>query len=262
MKEYLTIGDMAKLRNVDRKSLRYYERIGALVPAYTDPQTKYRYYTLEQLVDLDTILICLELGIPLKQAAEYKNRDGTLNIRRLFDDGKAMVQDKMARLQVTLNRLEASLEAVQEGEELAAETKIYRRDLKPRMFLRRTIQCHMEEYRFKNLARELFTEAEERGLLPLLNFPVGVMVEKKSSGLQTYLTLELLDNGRGEEHTFRLPEADCHCCRVESGCLWDPLPYAESVFRQVPETQLVVLTNLTQGTYRDGIFPLEIQAYL
>ena len=38
MDGYLTIGDFAKLRNVDRKSLRYYERIGALIPAYTDPQ--------------------------------------------------------------------------------------------------------------------------------------------------------------------------------------------------------------------------------
>nr|WP_317402542.1 hypothetical protein [uncultured Gemmiger sp.] len=61
---------------------------------------------------------------------------------------------------------------------------------------------------------------------------------------------------------FRLPAAECRCCRVESDCLWDPLPNAETAFRQAPETQLVVLTNLTQGTYRDGIFPLEIQAYL
>ena len=33
MQEYLTIGEFAKLHNVNQKSLRYYEQIGALVPA-------------------------------------------------------------------------------------------------------------------------------------------------------------------------------------------------------------------------------------
>ena len=57
MQEYLSIGDFAKLRNVNPKSLRYYERIGALVPAHIDPDTGYRYYALEQLVEMDMILM-------------------------------------------------------------------------------------------------------------------------------------------------------------------------------------------------------------
>ena len=114
MDGYLTIGDFAKLRNVDRKSLRYYERIGALIPAYTDPQTNYRYYKLEQLVDLDTILLCLELGIPLKQTANYKNQDGTLDVLRLFSDGKEKFNEKLLKLHTTWKRLESSLSAIQE----------------------------------------------------------------------------------------------------------------------------------------------------
>ena len=94
MDTYLTIGEFAKLRNVDRKSLRYYERIGALIPAYTDPDTQYRYYKLEQLVDLDTILMCLTLDIPLKEAVKYKNRNGSLNILRLYNDGKEKATKK------------------------------------------------------------------------------------------------------------------------------------------------------------------------
>lgn len=47
MQGYLTIGEFAKLHNVNQKSLRYYEQIGALVPAWTDPSTGYRYYALE-----------------------------------------------------------------------------------------------------------------------------------------------------------------------------------------------------------------------
>lgn len=88
MQGYLPISDFAKLRNVNPKSLRYYERIGALIPAYTDPETGYRYYVLEQLVEMDMILMCLELNIPLRDAEQYRKSDQTLDIRHLLQDGQ------------------------------------------------------------------------------------------------------------------------------------------------------------------------------
>lgn len=115
MDNYLTIGEFAKLRNIDRKSLRYYERIGALIPAYTDPSTKYRYYTTDQLVDLDTILMCLELGIPLKQATQYRNDEGTLDTLKLFNDGKHKVNEKLLKLYSTMARLEKSIRSMEES---------------------------------------------------------------------------------------------------------------------------------------------------
>ena len=99
MKEYLTIGEFAKLHNVNQKSLRYYEQIGVLIPAWTDPSTGYRYYALEQLIEMDMILMCLELDIPLKEAQQYRNADQTLDIRHLLRDGQQKAQEKMHRLQ-------------------------------------------------------------------------------------------------------------------------------------------------------------------
>lgn len=40
-KKYLSIGEMAKLSGVHIKSLRYYDRIGVLKPAYVDPKTNH-----------------------------------------------------------------------------------------------------------------------------------------------------------------------------------------------------------------------------
>lgn len=102
MQGYLSIGDFAKLRNVNQKSLRYYERIGALTPAYTDPETGYRYYALEQLVEMDMILMCLELNIPLRDAVQYRNTDETLDIRRLLRDGQQKAREKLTHLQATM----------------------------------------------------------------------------------------------------------------------------------------------------------------
>ena len=66
MENLLSIGELAKIRNVNVQSLRYYEKLGILIPAYVNPESGYRYYSLEQIMILDTIILCVDLGIPLK----------------------------------------------------------------------------------------------------------------------------------------------------------------------------------------------------
>lgn len=61
MKYGFTISEFAKLRDININSLRYYEKIGVLKPAYTDSNTGYRYYTPDQLSVLDMILLCISL---------------------------------------------------------------------------------------------------------------------------------------------------------------------------------------------------------
>ena len=41
--DLISIGDLSKLTGVNIKSLRYYEKIGVLLPAYVDPDSRYRY---------------------------------------------------------------------------------------------------------------------------------------------------------------------------------------------------------------------------
>ena len=49
MDGYMTIGEVAKVKQISIKALRYYEKIGILKPAYCDPDTGYRYYKNEQM---------------------------------------------------------------------------------------------------------------------------------------------------------------------------------------------------------------------
>ena len=43
------IGDFSKLARISIRMLRFYDEKQLLVPAYTDPETRYRYYQSEQL---------------------------------------------------------------------------------------------------------------------------------------------------------------------------------------------------------------------
>ena len=66
MDGYMTIGEVAKVKQVSIKALRYYEKIGILKPAYCDPNTGYRYYKNEQMLAIDMIKFLQILDIPLK----------------------------------------------------------------------------------------------------------------------------------------------------------------------------------------------------
>src|SRR5260370_6926437 len=66
----LKIRDFARLAGVSMTTLRYYDEIGLLKPISVDPETGYRFYTMDQLPHLHRILAFKELGLGLTQIAE------------------------------------------------------------------------------------------------------------------------------------------------------------------------------------------------
>ena len=66
-KNYYSIGKVSALCSVPIKTLRYYDKIGLLVPDYRKDESNYRYYTQEQILTLFIIRKLRALGIPLKE---------------------------------------------------------------------------------------------------------------------------------------------------------------------------------------------------
>lgn len=70
MSEYkikFKIGEFSRLNRVTVKTLRYYEEIGLLVPYETDEWTGYRYYSVEQFQQVNTIIYLKHLGFSLEE---------------------------------------------------------------------------------------------------------------------------------------------------------------------------------------------------
>ena len=109
MSKYLSIGKVSKLKNVSIKSLRYYDRIGILKPAFVNEQTNYRYYTQEQLYLLDAITLCIKLGIPLKDLNGYVE-NGSINLQQLLYDGKILAEEKIMEIHNCLEALQDTLQ--------------------------------------------------------------------------------------------------------------------------------------------------------
>lgn len=62
-----SIGEVAKILGISVQSLRYYSNIGLLTPAYTNPETGYRYYSYIQLSLIDRIRYLENIGLSLKE---------------------------------------------------------------------------------------------------------------------------------------------------------------------------------------------------
>ena len=65
MKDLIPIGKMAAANRVTIATLRLYDQMGLLKPAYIDPDSGYRYYDIKQTSRLDFIRYMRELELSL-----------------------------------------------------------------------------------------------------------------------------------------------------------------------------------------------------
>ncbi len=81
MKEWLSIGDLSRMFNLNVQTLRYYESIGLFVPEKRDVENNYRQYRFDQIYKLASISYLKKLGYSLKDIREYmdgRDLNGTL----------------------------------------------------------------------------------------------------------------------------------------------------------------------------------------
>lgn len=69
-----TTGQFAKMFDIEKSTLHYYDSIGLISPLITG-DNKYRYYSWQQFDEITLILTLRELGMPVAEIKEYiKNR--------------------------------------------------------------------------------------------------------------------------------------------------------------------------------------------
>lgn len=112
MKTYIMTGEMAKLHNVSKETLRYYHKIGLLIPEYID-EKGYRYYGLQQFAYLDSILFLRELGFSIEEIQDYfkrRNLDSVLYLLREKESELkrqiGVLQEKQQVIMHKVNKLE------------------------------------------------------------------------------------------------------------------------------------------------------------
>lgn len=108
------IGDFSRLGQISVRMLRHYDDLGLLHPAYVDPATEYRYYTIEQLPRLNRILALKDLGLSLEQIAQLLHNDLPIEQLNLLLHAKQNeLQQHLHDTQQRLNRIANRLRQIE-----------------------------------------------------------------------------------------------------------------------------------------------------
>jgi DNA-binding transcriptional MerR regulator len=61
------IGEFSKINKITVKTLRYYDRVGLLKPAFVDDDNGYRYYSSEQLPIIHKIIALRQMDFSINE---------------------------------------------------------------------------------------------------------------------------------------------------------------------------------------------------
>ena len=210
MKKFLSIGEVSKIKNVSAKSLRYYEKLGILVPAYTNPETGYRYYSVEQLLIVDLILICILLDIPLKNFKKYITSQGSIDIQQLLLDGQQIVNYRIQKLEKTSQFLSNISNHVMHTNSIKNLTGSFEEDFPDRYFLTVDYDGDLSDYRAVNVIyTQLFQQAMELQIPD--NFNQGFFAIRQNEKIQKKIFLEIPKPHVGTANLYFLPGGKFTC---------------------------------------------------
>lgn len=249
-KNLLTIGELSKITGVHIKSLRYYDHLGILTPAYIDPDSGYRYYSFYQKAEVDAIQFCVDLGIPLKDFPNYTNEAAPwICYKELVNHGTRLLEEKIKTMQQRLTRLEAMQAEIERSEHS------YRNKC-PEKYLLPERHCWLVPYE-GILGCEASNEQIKKIILKIygsglkLGNSNGLLLQKENTEWKQYIFVDVAgepDEMAGHPEILHIPSGQYLCKKVECSSIrhaWNwCLPYAEE-----SEIALIIENELFVGNY-------------
>ena len=106
MKDRYMIGEVAELLNMSPQSLRFYDKAGVVVPAYTDPKTGYRYYSYDQIHYIDRVKYLQRFGFKLEDIRDALAANDVSQFRKLLVQRQDTIRKEVSHLQGLLDELD------------------------------------------------------------------------------------------------------------------------------------------------------------
>lgn len=115
-----SIAEVARESGVTSRTLRHYDAIGLLPPAWTADSGR-RFYEEEQLLRLQQILLLRNLGLGLDAVAEMLERQSRTRTVEVLQRHRAWLVREQERLARLAHTVDATIENIREGGEMAPE---------------------------------------------------------------------------------------------------------------------------------------------
>ncbi len=244
----LTIGSLSKLTGIHIKSLRYYDRIGVLKPAYTDPVTGYRYYTLLQIHMVAAIQLCVELGIPLKDFSKYvAEGNEKIHYTKLLAQGTRLLEEKIASIQERLDFVRRMQSDIRRAEEHAHRGGELVCSMPEKCCWVVPYQGARSDREYPGVRRALLEEIYQAGVTAV--YEVGLLRLWRGEEYRQFLFADVvLRSDQDRPHMLRLPAGD-YCCRSAGEESLETAPRAFPGLFALDYEKVVIESQLVTGDY-------------
>lgn len=129
--QIFTVNEYAKLHEIGKRTLHYYDEIGLFSPA-VKKDNGYRYYTSSQSSTLEMILTLKELNMSLNEIKSYMSSRKPEDFKELLQEKQRAIEDEIVRLNEIKQMLQSKenlLEILEEDMEqiviISSEPKFY-----------------------------------------------------------------------------------------------------------------------------------------
>lgn len=213
------IGLFSQITKTTIKTLRYYDEVGLLKPAYIDPENGYRYYTSNQMVDLHKVIALRQMGFTVEEVIFIMNGE---NIESIMDIRKREIE---SQLKDTLDQLSRINYYITESKETS--------NMKYNAIVKQTPECIVYTKRFLAPSYESYYE-----IIPDIGKEVLSLNPGLKCAIPEYCFIEYQD-GEYRENNINVE----HCEAVEKmGVESDTIK-----FKKLPS--ITVVSVLHQGAY-------------
>ena len=106
----------SKMCGLSADTLRHYEKMKILIPGYTDNDTRYRYYSAEQLLIVNKIAALKDAGFSLKEiAAILNNKKDNHSLTDLLEEKALSLEKTLVQETKRLKRLYTNIFLIKNG---------------------------------------------------------------------------------------------------------------------------------------------------
>ena len=223
----ISIGVMAKMNNVSVPTLRLYDQMGLLRPAYVNPDSGYRYYDMNQNARLDMIAYMKELGMSLAEISNMLEREDIALVEEILARKNEQIHAQMRELKARHEAVERAIASIERYRKSPATGTISLEYIDRRRISGMPCRENFYEKGIRSYENALFALRRmliERGMAQIHTYNVGTSIAQENFENGCFVPdqvfLFLASNDRENDGTVLV-------CRTSSGSIWLPwLPAA------------------------------------
>lgn len=244
MKDFFTIGEISKLFDINKKTLRYYDEIDLFKPSFVNKENKYRYYTLDQFQYLETIKYLKELGLSLDKIKYNLNNLDTEEVISSLAQQKNTIDQKISELQLIKQKINNKIIQIKDSkrEDLLGIIREVNFDERQAVRLRHSIKT---DYDIELSLRKLTKMSENK--IFLTYGTVGISIAREDLIHQEYGEYKsifvMIEEERYDKSLIKIFPRGTYVCIRFNGIHKDAPPYYEKLIDYIKKQGYEILDD-------------------